>query len=166
MRRGATPDQFARRGLGISRCDVTIHQAELERALGADVLAGEHHVHGPAHAEQPHQAHGAAEAGMNPQLHFGQAQRQLAVVDTDAIAAGQRQLQATTQRKAVEDRHSGAGQCREPVTDALSETDRRQRLVHRTEGGELVDVRPGDETAGLARAQDQPLGRLAPDLLQ
>ena len=124
------------------------------------VLASEHHVHGRAHAQQLHRAHRATESGMDAQLHLGQTQSQLAVVHAHAIAAGQRQFHAATQCKSVQQgRRRGRAAPRSGRTALVRAVMLASAVVDVGEGRELVDVRASNEAAGLARSDDQALGR-------
>ncbi len=133
-----------------------IDEADLEGAVAPDVLARQHHVHRGAYAQQPHGAHGAAKTRVYAELHLRQAQRELAVIHTNPIPAGQRKLQSATQREALQQRYRGAGQCRDPVAQSLAQSDASQCVICRGKSRELVDVGTGNEAAGLAGTDDEP----------
>ena len=86
-----------------------IDQPRRERPCGVEGLALEHQVHRRAHPEQAHRAYRATKSRMNPELHFRQPQRQLAVIGTHAVGTGERELEAATQRKALYRGHAREG---------------------------------------------------------
>ena len=99
--------------LGRDRVD----QAERLGAAGADIAAGQHHGHGFERIDQPRQAHGAAEAGMQAEHHLGKAETR--VLDRDPIVAGERDLEPAAQAIAVNDGDRRHGQVIEPVDDRV-----------------------------------------------
>ena len=114
--------------LGLRRRRQSVHKAYRQRPISTQGLAREHQVHRGTHTQQPHGANRAAKAGMDAQLYFWQAQGQAAIVDTDAIAAGQRQFQTTPQRKPLQQRHGRTGQRGDAVAQRLAPTHHDQRF--------------------------------------
>ena len=72
-----------------------VDESKFQCLVSANVLAGQHHVHRRAYADQPHAAYCAAKTGMNTEQDFRKTQCQFVVVDGHAILAGERELQAT-----------------------------------------------------------------------
>ena len=110
-------------------------------------------------AGEPRQPLHAAPAGHDAQHHFGQPEPRAGLVDDDAIAAGERQLEAAAQAEAANERDRRILHRREAlerVPAALDERDRAGDVVARSP--EFVDVGAGDEAVRLARRDDEALG--------
>src|SRR5207302_5121030 len=93
-------------------------------------------------------------------------QARAGIVDDDAIAARERELQPAAETESAYQRECRircSGELVEGVPTAL---DDRQRIVHRPDPLEFLDVGAGDEAAVLARADDQSFGRRARELAQ
>ena len=88
-----------------------------------------------------HEAHRAAETGMDAELHFRQGQRHLRIIRRDAVAAGERQFEAAAQRKAVDRSDGGAGQRLQAIEHLLAGADQLKSLLRRGQGREFLDVR-------------------------
>ena len=116
---GLARDELARRGLGVGRKHQAVEEPGALRLVGAQRLAGQHHLHGGAHAGEAHGAHRAAKSGVDAQHHFGQSDGKLVALDADAITAGQRQLEAAAEGEAVDDGDAGAGQRFDARQDAV-----------------------------------------------
>ena len=170
----------ARRGFGLARDELaaaasasagntrrSTNPARL-RLVGAQRLAGEHHLHGGAHAGEAHRADRAAETRMDAQHHFREADREFVALDADAIAAGQRQLQAAAERKAVNDGHAwGRASASMRAKIAVRATHhflglRRVREPRRIR----LHVGTGDEAIGFAGTDDQAARRRTLERLQ
>ena len=160
LRRRRLGDDAPGRGIQFAGGDQAVHQAHRQGAIGPHRFACQHQFHGRAHAEHLHAAHRAAKARVNAQLHFGQAERQAPVVDADPVTAGQGNFQAAAERKTLDRRHGGAGQCRQLIAHLLAVTDQFQRFSLALELGEFAYVGAGDEAGFLAGAQDQATRRL------
>ena len=91
--------QRNRMGLQVAGNDF-IDQPQLKRLVGLDAFAAADHLDGAGNADPARQALGAARAGNDAQRHLGQAQQRAG--QRDACVAGQRQLQAAAQRRAVQ----------------------------------------------------------------
>ena len=91
-------DDFACGGDGV-------HQPGLQRRLWPERLAREEQIERGFGADQAGQALGAARAGQQADVDFGQANHGLRIIGQHAIVAGQRQLETTAQREAIQ----GAG---------------------------------------------------------
>jgi hypothetical protein len=131
-----------------------VDETQLQRLRGLDGAAGEHQLHGGKGPRELYRAHGAAEAWMQAELHFGKAQLHPRIVGGDSIAAGEGDFQASAQREAVDGRHAHALQGGKAVQHPLTFADQLERLERRADADELLDVRSGDETA-LRRRDDQ-----------
>ena len=80
-----------------------IDQPQRQRLVGRDAFAAADHLDGAGHTDPARQALGAARAGNDAQRDLGQAQQRAG--QRDACVAGQRQFQATAQRRAVQRGH-------------------------------------------------------------
>ena len=136
-----------------------VDQAERLGAAGADIAAGQHHGHGFERIDQPRQAHGAAEAGVQAEHHLGKTETR--VLDRDPVVAGERDLEPAAQAIAVDHGDRGHGQVVEPIDDRVAVGEARLDRGHVGHAAEFVDVGAGDEAARLARAQDHALGQIA-----
>ena len=96
-------------GLGlldeISGGDDLVHQPALERGVGPDRPALEHHRQGCHGPHQARHALGAAGAGHQADLGLHQAQLDARIVRHHAVVAGEADLQPAAQRQAVDRRH-------------------------------------------------------------
>ena len=89
------------RGLeDVVRCHDPVHQPDRLRLLGPHLAPREDHLLGPRRADQPRQPLGAAPAGDDAEQDLGQPEAR--VVGADPEVEGQRQLEATAQRVAVD----------------------------------------------------------------
>ena len=122
--------------------------------------AGEHHVHRLRCAHQARQAGAATPAGEDAQLHFGQADAGGRIAAGHAVVAGQRDLGAASHAEAVDRGHGGAGQLGQLLEHGLAAADRIVDGALAVELLEFLQVRAGDEAAGLGRAQHHALGRI------
>ena len=120
MMRRLLRDDVARGGFEIRRRHEPVDEPEPQRLVRAHGPAGEHHLHGGLHADEPHGAHRAAEARMDAELHFRQAERQALIAHGDAVAARERELEPAAEREALNRRDSGAGERFELVEHALA----------------------------------------------
>jgi hypothetical protein len=66
-----------------------IDESNLERSRAFERFSLEHEIEGGTHAEEPHGAHGAAEAWMQTELDLRQSQGEPRIIGTDPIATGQ-----------------------------------------------------------------------------
>jgi hypothetical protein len=140
-----------------------VHQAIGPRCLGRQVAAGQDHVHRGRCADQLRQPGGAAPAGQDAQLHFGQADA--GVVGGHAVTAGQGQFGATAQTVAVDGGNSRYAQGRQLLVDGLATGDRiADRALH-IELLELLQVGTGNEAGGLGRSDHHRPWRIDGDAL-
>ena len=116
-----------------------------------------------AGADQPGEADGAAPAGQQAQLDFGQSERGVGRGGGDAEVAGQGEFEASPEADAVDQGHARPRGLGEPAENAPAGgaglLDLRGRTV-----GEPFDppqVSPGEERSGPGRTQHQAAGRLA-----
>ena len=141
-----------------------VDEAHALRAARVDRLAGQHQVERRGRADR---AAAAAcmppHPGTMPSITSGSAKRVFGLVDDDAVAAGERQLQAAAQAEAADQRERRDTDARasrsnvsQPRLTSASASSRRLDVA------ELVDVGAGDEAVRLARADDEALRRLAP----
>ena len=154
--RGGATHHMARLGQQFAGAGQAVDHAQVQGAAGGQGFACQHQRQGVGRANQPWQARGAAPAGMNAQLHFGQGDAGFFVVDRDALAAGQDQFGAAAHAGAVHGRHRGAGQARQCFIDPLAVLD---VLQHRAAPGvilELGNVRTDGEAGGLGGMNDHP----------
>jgi hypothetical protein len=142
-------------GLDVALGHDRVDQAERLGARSAHVAPGQHHGHGFERIDQPRQAHGAAEAGMQAEHDLGEAEPRL--LDRDAIVAGERDLEPAAEAIAVDDRDRGRAEAIEPVDHRVRLRQARLDCGDVGHAAELVDVGAGDETARLGGAQHQAL---------
>ena len=95
-----------------------IDDPRLLRLLRRHRLARQQHRQRAGQSDQPRQAHRAAPAGKDAELHLGQADVDRAVIRGDAIGAGQRQLQPAAQAIAVDGGDGGNGQLGDAIESA------------------------------------------------
>src|SRR6185312_16531040 len=100
-----------------------------------------------AYADQPDAAHRAAESGMDAELHLREAQRQPVIARGDAVAAGERQLEPTAEREALDQRDGRTGQRLQPVEELLAGVNEAVATLGAGDAGELLDVGARDEAA-------------------
>ena len=101
---------------------------------------------------------------MQSEQHFGETKAR--AVDSDAVIAGERHLEAAAEAITVDDGNGRQRQAVEPVEYGV--TPRQQRFDRRGLGdaAELRDVGAGDEAAGLGRAYNEAPRALSLKLLQ
>ena len=100
----------------------------------------------------------AAPAGHDAEHHFGQAEPRAGLVDDDAIAARERELEPAAQAEAADQRQRRiARRCARRSNVSQPRLHERDRAGLVLDVAELVDVGAGDEAARLARADDQAL---------
>src|SRR3569623_1424330 len=71
-------------------------------------------------ADQRRQPHGAAEAGMNAELHLGQAETGTRLVLGGAVTAGEREFEAAGEAEAVNHRHGRDRQLLQALAQRLA----------------------------------------------
>ncbi|MCY1293750.1 hypothetical protein D9M70_430180 [compost metagenome] len=123
-------------GVGEVTVEQRVDDAVLQCLAGADRRAADDHLQGlghPGHARQPL---GAAGTRQQAELHFRQAD--LGIAAGDAVMAGQRHFQATTEGGAVDHRDAGLG-----AGFKGGDHIRQRRRLRRQ--AELLDVGTGDE---------------------
>ena len=157
--RGGATHHMARLGQQFAGAGQAVDHAQVQGAAGGQGFACQHQRQGVGRANQPWQARGAAPAGMNAQLHFGQGDAGFFVVDRDALAAGQDQFGAAAHAGAVHGRHRGTGQARQRFVDALAVLDVFQHGVVLRIVDEGLDVGAHRKPRGLGRMDDDA-GRL------
>ena len=140
----ARPSFFAR------RASIVLPVSSRSSAAGAPV--------------EPRQALHAAPAGHDAEHHLGQAESRRRLVDDDAIAAGERQLEAAAEAEAADQRERRIRHGGEPLERVPAALDERDRVGLGLDVAELVDVGAGDESVRLARADDETLRRIAVEL--
>src|SRR6185503_12319690 len=125
----------------------------LQRALRAYVAAGENHVERGLEADAPRQSLRAAHPWNDAELHFRQRQRRSWMVGRDAVAAGQRQLEAGAQAGSMDRGDDGRAQLFHSLQQILPEPAHALGVRGRFEFLELLDVGARDERIGLAGDQ-------------
>ena len=162
----AVRDEAAGLGLEAARRDHRVDEPHLQCLVGADRPPGQHQVERPTHADETRRAHRAAKPRVDAELNLGQAERDAAVVGGDAVAAGERELEATAEGKAVDQGDRRDRQRLEACDDRLA---RPHEVVAFRRGGELGefgDVGAGNEAVLLARAKHEPAQGPALDLVE
>ena len=133
-----------------------VDETHLQRALRADVPAGENHVERRLQPDPARQPLRAAHARDEAELHFRKRERRLRMVGADAVAAGERHLEPAAEAGAVNRGDDGNAQLSRRSSRAWP-----VRLIapHRrpTDLEELFDVGAGDEAVGFAGDQHEPL---------
>src|SRR5690606_39282408 len=94
-----------------------VHSSHLQRRVGLVLGAAGNPCDGVDGTDQARQAHGAAEARVDAQLHFRQTD--LGAFGHDAVVRGQAHFQAATQGDAVDGDHGGNVQVFEIVEDPV-----------------------------------------------
>ncbi len=153
-------DQFPRCGDQQFGRTQNVDDAERLGGFGRQRPAGQHDRQGFRSADQARQARGAAPAGMDAEIDFGQTDFRGRVAGCDAVAAGERQFRAAAHAEAVDRRHGRAAQTCKVLQHALTVLDAGEHAALFFVGFELADIRAGDKTVCLARADDHALGRL------
>jgi hypothetical protein len=134
-----------------------VGEAEAPGLPGIDRLAGEHHVQRRLRADPLRQPQHAAPAGNDAQHDLGQAHPRRRLIDRQQVTTGQRQFESAAKAMAAHQRQRrirDTGQTREELPAARHQLD---AFLGRVELGELLDVCAGDETGGLAGAENQRL---------
>src|SRR5262249_37267962 len=136
----------------------TVDEARTQSLVGTQRLAGQHHLHGDADSGHLHQAHCTAESGMNAEQYFRQPEREPLVPYRDPVAAGEGELEASAERKAMHGRYGWKGKRGETIHYLLSAADEliAARLIG--EAGEFLDVCARDESAFFCR-DEHPAAR-------
>ena len=149
-------------GFEVRRRDESIDEAEPQRLVRAHGPAGEHHLHGGLHADEPHACAPCRRSrdGCRAALPASPSDRRSSP-DGDAIAAGQRQLEAAAQRETVNGRHRGAGECLELVEHQLAGANERVRIRGALEAVNSLMSAPATKPLVLAERTTTPLRRLA-----
>ena len=87
---------------------------------GRSMRPVKHVRHGEQRPRLPQPARGAVEAGDDAELHLGQAEPRAVLAVRDAIVAGERELQAAAEAKAVDRGHGRNGQLLDAVENRRS----------------------------------------------
>ena len=131
-----------------------IDQPERLGLAGIDGLAGQHQGHRLHRIDQPREAHGAAEAGMQAEHHLRKAKAR--AFDGNARLAGQRHFEAAAEAEAVNDGDGRNLQRFEAVDHRMGAADGDLDRPRIGGAAEFVDVGAGDETGFLGGADDEP----------
>ena len=83
--------------------------------------------------------------------HLRKGEAALRIVERDAVAAGERELEAASHAEPVHQRGGGEGQAREPLEQIPAGAREHERLVGALEAGEFLDVGAGDEASSPER---------------
>ena len=131
--------------------DYFVDQADRERLSAVDRLTAGDHLKRLLDADQPRQTLGTAGAGQQAELDLGQAEARRG--DADPEMAGQRDLQAAAECRAVDRRDHRLGAILDPVQHSM-----QPGLARRL--AELGDVGAGDEGPAGAMDHDRPDRRI------
>ena len=150
----------------VTRRDDLVDHAELQRLGGPQALALQQQRHQRVDdAEHPHAAHDAAGAREQAELHLGEADDRLGVVDDHAVVAGQADLQAAAERRPVDRRHHRLAERLQAAQQRLAVADEPGHLLGVVLRGlaQVVQVAAGEERVlrgGDDHARDLVLGGL------
>ena len=150
----------------LCRIDHLVYQPHGAGGRGRQRAASQHQVECRRRTHQARQAHAAAPARVDAQLHFRQADAGGGIIAGHAVAAGQRDFGAAAHAEAVNGRDRGAGQLGQALEHALAAADRITHHALLVEGLEFLDVGAGNEPLVLARPDDEALGRVDGDPFQ
>jgi hypothetical protein len=148
--------QLARGATELGLRHQPIDEPQTPRLVASHGLAGQHHLHGGAHPRDTHAANRAAEARVDAELHLREPQREGLAGDADAIAAGEGQLEAAAEGKAVNGRDTRAGEPGQAIEDLLTAMDELVAAGGVRDAREFLDVGAGDEAALLGGDHDHP----------
>jgi hypothetical protein len=167
---------LSRRGLRLENAsDSVLHDpgrhafvgdADALCTLGVDRAAGQHHVERRRRAGKARQALHSSPARHDAEHDFGKAEARGGVVDDDAIAARERQLEAAAQAKAPNERDRRILDGRKPLERVPAATHDGHRVGLAADDLELLDIGARDETARLARRDHETGGRLAVEKIE
>ena len=127
-----------------------VDQAAPERALGRNRLAGEDNVQRRFDADQTGEPLASAGRRDDAELHLGQSELGFFVVAGHTVGTCQRCLETAAQAGAVDRRNHRFAQVLDAVEECLPVPHEAARLVTRSQRGEFLDIRPGDERVRLA----------------
>src|SRR5438094_454808 len=111
----------------------------------------EDHVERRARTDQARQPLAAARGRQHAQLHLGQTELRLGVVGSDAVMAGQSELEPAAQARAVDPDGDRLGKARHALEQCLTLGGQPLRFGSRRERDKFFDVRAGDEVVRLPR---------------
>jgi len=140
-----------------------IDQPHPRRRRRHHVLARRRELHRGAGTDQPRQPHRAAPAGQQAELDLGKAEERVLGIGGHPEVAGQGQLQTAAEADAVDDRHRGPGQPRQPGEERSARVAQPGDL-RLGQAANLVEPRhvgTGEEGSG-ARGAEQEAPRPAP----
>ena len=120
-------------------------QARLRGAARIERTSGEDEVECRRNTDQPRQARGAAEAGEDPEQHFGQSDLGVRLLARDPRIAREREFGATAQTHAVDRGHRRRAQRREPGEHRMSAAHDRDHLGGIGDRADRVDIGARDE---------------------
>jgi len=132
-----------------------VNQADFEGGFGSQGLSGQHQIHGRQRSDQAGQSDGAAKTWMNAKLDLGQSQAGGRIVAGNTVAAGQSQLQTSTQAEAVNQGNGRARQCFNPVKNFLATPDHCERRGLVANGGKLAHIGTGNKAARFTGTNHQ-----------
>ena len=143
-----------------------VDQPQLQRLAADHRLAGEDEVERLGDADPPRQPRRAPPAGKDAEPHLGKPHLGVRPVARHPVGRGERDLQAAAEADAADGGDGGEGERLPGREQSVPDARARLRLDRIGDARDLLDVRAGDEAAGLAREQDQarrcPCGRRAP----
>src|SRR6266851_1966409 len=143
-----------------------VHEAHTLRAARIHGPAREQHVERGSRADEARQALDAAPARKDAEHHFRKREACSGLIYRDAIAAGERELDAPAHAETVYERKRREGQGFEFVIEIPAALDQAHRVVRVLDLGELLDVGARDESGDIAGTDDKPSGILGTELIE
>jgi hypothetical protein len=142
--------------------DDGVNQTERLGLLRVHGFSRQHHRHRLDGIDQRRQPERPAEPRMQPKPDLGKTQ--LRIAESDAVLAGERDFEPTTEAMPVDDSHGRDAERRQPIDDLVRPPHARLDLARLGHALEVADVRTGNKAALLGRADDEALGAHALDI--
>src|SRR5882762_3289997 len=155
-RAGCLEHHHARRVLLDAGRHRLVHETQTLRAARIHSPAREQHVERRSRPDEAGQALDAAPARQDAEHDFGEREARSELIHRNAIAAGERELDAPAHAEAVYERERREGQGVEFVVEIPAALDQTHRFVRVLDPGELLDVGARDEPGVLGGADDEP----------
>ena len=121
-------------------CNSKVHQPSLLGAACIKAFASQHHVKGKLRADKLGQAFHAAPSRQNSQHHLGQAKLGAWMVHSNAVAAGQRELEPTAQADTPYEGQGGIGHFGKTVKQMPASGNKALNLLCTVKVFELFNV--------------------------
>src|SRR6266568_4990504 len=139
-----------------------VHDPEPERLARSLDLPRKDDVERGARADESRQSLAATGAGEDAELHFGQAELGLGVIRSDAVVAGEGELESAPQAGPVNADGDRLGKARHALEQLLPRVRQALRLGGARDPHELLDIRARDEVVALAGEERGGLHRGVP----